>query len=106
MSDFRISDHGKDLDQPITVCRRVGDFSFLLGGTVMCRVGGTTDLYRPYNTESDDRAAGILAYDTRAFDNNGRAQATLMVHGAVRESQVIGLDRYAKATLDQILFLD
>ncbi len=113
-TEFRLSDHGRDMDEGVTIDSSARDSgnspdTTLRKGLVLGKItaSGKFAQYDSGAADGTETAYGILADEGKVVDEDGNAVdtfATVMVHGKVDESKLIGIDAAAKADLDQIIF--
>lgn len=113
-TEFRVSDHGRDMDEGVTIDSSARDSgnspdTTLRKGLVLGKItaSGKFAQYDSGAVDGTETAYGILADQGKVVDGDGNAVdtfATVMVHGKVGESKLIGIDTAAKADLDQIIF--
>jgi hypothetical protein len=113
-TEFRLSDHGRDMDEGVTIASSARDSentpdTTLRKGLVLGKItaSGKFAQYDSGASDGTETAYGILADEVKVVDEDGSAAdafATVMVHGKVDESKLIGIDAAAKADLDQIIF--
>lgn len=113
-TEFRLSDHGRDMDEGLTIASSARDSgnepsTTLRKGLVLAQITASLKFaeYNPFADDGTDKAYGILADEVKVVDDEGHpcdVFATVMVHGRAGEAQLIGIDAAAKADLDQIIF--
>ena len=111
-NEYKLSDHG--IKVAVTVDSAAADnggspTTTLRKGLVLGKVTASGK-YKQYNNAAADGtevAAGILDDEVNLIDEAGTArdsQATMLIHGFVRESKLHGIDANGKADLAHVIF--
>jgi hypothetical protein len=111
-NEYKFSDHG--IKVAVTIASTASDAgntpaTTLRKGLVLGKVTATGKFKQYSNGASDgtEVAAGILDDETNLLDAAGTAgdsQATMLIHGYVRESKLHGIDANGKADLSHVIF--
>ena len=113
-TEFRLSEHGRDTDIGITIDKDARDAgntptTTLRKGLVLGKITASGK-YAQYDDAASDGtqvAVSLLADEVNLLDEEGTAQdahSVGVIHGAVQESKLIGLDANGKADLKHIIF--
>ena len=111
-NEYKLSDHTIKVGVTIDQAARDDDntpTTTLRKGLVLGKVTASGK-YKEYDDNASDgteTAAGILDEEINLLDETGTAadsQTTMIIHGYVDESELVGIDANGKSDLAQIIF--
>jgi len=109
--EFLMSDHYACINVVIASTARDNGSTTLRKGLVMGKItaSGKFAQYDDNAADGTETAVGILLEDVNLLDEGGTARdarGTLVVHGIVDNSKLIGIDANGRADMPNIIFLN